>query len=100
MPISSCPTCEIAMEVQNFEDVLFDICPSCKGVWLDRGEMQKVIAHVRRQESEIPSAGLGAAPAAPPHDFEDRRDPRYEGRHGNRRKKRSLWDLLEDLIDD
>lgn len=99
MPISSCPSCEIAMEVQNFEDVLIDICPSCKGVWLDRGEMQKVIALVRRQEAETPSADFGAAPAAPARDFEDRRDPRYEGRDGKRRKKHSLWDLLEDLID-
>lgn len=99
MPISSCPSCDIAMEVQNFEDVLIDVCPSCKGVWLDRGEMHKVIAHVRRQEAETPSGDFSAAPAAPRHEYEDNPDARFEGRYGKRRRKRSLWDLIEEVID-
>ncbi len=42
----SCPKCEsITMEkVQNTRDenVIMDVCPSCKGVWLDSGELKAI----------------------------------------------------------
>ena len=114
MPITSCPSCEIAMEVQHYEDVLFDICPSCRGVWLDRGEMQKVIAHVRRQEAEAPSADFsdpaqvgrerearGGEKRRDERDeeaYRERRDDRYDDRY-RKRRKRGIWDVIEDLID-
>lgn len=88
----------MAMEVQNYEDVLIDVCPSCRGIWLDRGEMHKIIAHVRRQEAETPSVDFDAAASSP-----ERREQRYEepdgGRHRRKRKKRSIWDLIEEIID-
>ena len=106
MSLTKCPFCEIAMEVQSFEDVLIDICPSCRGVWLDRGEMHKIIAHVRRQEAEMPSRDLGAVASPPPRSEpprEERPDDRYDerdtGQYRGRRKKRSLWDVLEEIID-
>lgn len=121
MPITSCPSCEIAMEVQHFEDVLFDICPTCRGIWLDRGEMQKVIAHVRRQEAESPSTDFSdpsqvGRPPQPRRGSESRRgDESHRGAESRRehesrddyrrerpyrkRRKRSLWDVIEDIID-
>ena len=40
-----CPVCGTTMrEVERF-GVLIDICPSCKGVWLDRGELDKIIQY-------------------------------------------------------
>ena len=98
MPISQCPECEMPMEAKNFEDVLIDSCPSCRGVWLDRGELQKIIAHVRRQEAEEPSGSLEPTAAAPPP------SPSADVRAGKidrkkKKKKFGLWDALEDLID-
>ena len=100
MPISNCPSCEIAMEVQNYEDVLIDVCPSCRGVWLDRGELHKIIAHVRKQEAETPS-DFGAAPrrSEPVRRYDDD-DRRHDDRRDDRRrKKRGFWDLIEEIID-
>ena len=95
MPIAKCPSCEIAMEVQNYEDVMIDACPSCRGVWLDRGELQKIIAHVRRQEAEMPSGSFDAAPARQP-----RQAAGGAGQEKPRKsKKRGFWDLIEDIID-
>lgn len=38
-----CPVCdETLREVEKF-GVAIDICPGCKGVWLDRGELEKII---------------------------------------------------------
>jgi len=92
------------MEVQNYEDVLIDVCPSCRGIWLDRGELHKIIAHVRRQEAEAPSGGLDSLASRPSRPrrgqrYEERHDEWDDGRHRRRGKKRSFWDVIEEIID-
>ncbi|HUW68458.1 MAG TPA: zf-TFIIB domain-containing protein [Candidatus Nanoarchaeia archaeon] len=38
-----CPICDTSMkEIEKYE-VKIDICPQCKGVWLDRGEIDKLV---------------------------------------------------------
>ena len=39
-----CPIDKTEMRKVNKEGVVVDICPNCKGVWLDRGELDKIIA--------------------------------------------------------
>ena len=38
----SCPNCSTSMTLKNRLGVEIDQCPRCKGVWLDRGELEKV----------------------------------------------------------
>lgn len=38
----SCPNCSTDMMLTNKFGVEIDHCPRCKGVWLDRGELEKV----------------------------------------------------------
>lgn len=38
-----CPHCKIALNSINLKDIQIDICPLCHGVWLDKGELQKLI---------------------------------------------------------
>ena len=52
MPLLMCPNCNASMSEVSRHGVAFDMCPSCRGVWLDRGELEKVIATAQ-----------GAAPA-------------------------------------
>ena len=47
-----CPICDIDMRIAEREGVEIDYCPQCRGVWLDRGELEKLIAQVE-------SAGYG-----------------------------------------
>jgi uncharacterized protein len=37
-----CPNCESEMRLNNKYGVEIDHCPRCRGVWLDRGELEKV----------------------------------------------------------
>lgn len=37
-----CPNCSSEMRINNRMGVEIDHCPTCKGVWLDRGELEKV----------------------------------------------------------
>jgi len=38
----SCPVCSIPMDEVKKSGVLIDVCPRCKGVWLDRGELTRL----------------------------------------------------------
>ncbi len=44
-----CPICEIEMKNTERNDVEIDYCTQCRGVWLDRGELEKIIATVESQ---------------------------------------------------
>lgn len=38
----SCPECREMMETHEIYDVYIDQCPICKGIWMDKGETEKV----------------------------------------------------------
>lgn len=38
-----CPRCNINMEKLKKENVVIDICNKCKGIWLDKGEIAKLV---------------------------------------------------------
>jgi Zn-finger nucleic acid-binding protein len=38
-----CPTCQIELKMTDRQGVEIDYCPQCRGVWLDRGELDKII---------------------------------------------------------
>lgn len=39
-----CPLCDVAMREVERRGVRIDVCPECRGVWLDRGELEKLLA--------------------------------------------------------
>jgi len=74
-----CPVCQKTLKSSHRQGIEIDVCPRCRGVWLDRGELDKLL------ERE----------AAPPHRPADRRDfddddDRYP------RRRRSIWTELFD----
>jgi uncharacterized protein len=38
-----CPKCGGELHTGNYENVQIDVCDNCGGVWLDAGEMQKIV---------------------------------------------------------
>jgi uncharacterized protein len=46
-----CPICDIEMRISDREGIEIDYCTQCRGVWLDRGELEKIIAKVESQLS-------------------------------------------------
>ena len=53
MPLLMCPNCSASMTEVKRNDVAFDMCPTCRGVWLDRGELEKIIAGVQSERVAI-----------------------------------------------
>ncbi len=90
MPLLMCPNCQEGMREISRQGVMIDICPKCRGVWLDRGELEKLMAAVRRVEEswERPPPPPGAPPPPDPY-----------GGHRRRKKKRSVFEMFEDLFD-
>ncbi|MGA0544135.1 zf-TFIIB domain-containing protein [Brevundimonas sp. VNH65] len=58
MPLLMCPNDNAAMQTLERGGVQFDMCPTCRGVWLDRGELEKLM--------EAATADGAAAVAPPP----------------------------------
>jgi Zn-finger nucleic acid-binding protein len=38
-----CPVCNVALLMSEKKGIEVDYCPQCRGVWLDRGELDKII---------------------------------------------------------
>ena len=56
----SCPVCRVPLAMSDRQGIEIDYCPQCRGVWLDRGELDKII------ERSAPQAQPQATPAPPP----------------------------------
>ena len=59
MPLLMCPNDNAPMQTLDRHGVQFDMCPTCRGVWLDRGELEKLMASAAEE-------GRAAAPQAAP----------------------------------
>lgn len=90
-----CPACSARLVEVERAEILIDACPECRGIWLDRGELDKILVKERQL------AGGGAADDDFFNEVEGRSERRrpsddeYE-HSGKRRKRRGM---LEDLLD-
>jgi Zn-finger nucleic acid-binding protein len=111
MPLLLCPNDNGSMQTIDRAGVQFDMCPNCRGVWLDRGELEKLMA-AGAQEAAPPPQGMpyapGPAPAPQPWssgygergergEYGERGERGEHGYgHGGYRKKRSsLFDIFD-----
>lgn len=96
MPVTVCPSCTSPMSEVSRRGVYVDVCPSCRGVWLDGGELEKLLS----------TADAGAAEAP--------REPRYQTRdayrqdHGGRgwtkdqrgkKRENNIFEMFGDLFE-
>lgn len=63
-----CPLCNVDLVMSERQGIEIDYCPQCRGVWLDRGELDKIIER----------AAADMAPAARQPERESERERRYE----------------------
>lgn len=108
-----CPVCDVTLSISSREGVEIDFCPQCRGVWLDRGELDKILDRVAAG-TPAPAAAAAPPPPAAYDDrprYDDRRDdrPRYDDRprsddrdrdrYDGKRKKKKASSFLEDIFD-
>jgi Zn-finger nucleic acid-binding protein len=89
----ACPVDGSTLVMSERSGIEIDYCPQCRGVWLDRGELDKIIA--RNTES-----GPVAAPQPPPQQQQapwGHEPPR--GHYGHQKPYKKRRSFLEDLFD-
>lgn len=88
-----CPVCTTqTLQMAERHGIEIDYCPGCRGVWLDRGELDKIIE--RAGAAVPPSAPVQAAPqVAPPPVMH--RDTRHLGQRPKKKKESFLSELFD-----
>lgn len=82
-----CPKCDALLNEVTRAGVLVDVCQRCLGMWLERGELEKIAARLREVEQDRDDDeryGRDLEPRGP----YDEKSPRYQ-------KKRRWTDLFE-----
>ena len=97
-----CPNDGATLTMSERSGIEIDYCPECRGVWLDRGELDKIL------ERAVTQAPPPPPPAAPPSSYERERDERaqyHEQRYADprgqaypyRKKRKESW--LSEIFD-
>ena len=100
-----CPVCKVSLAMSDRQGIEIDYCPQCRGVWLDRGELDKIIERSAPQGQAAPAPqpsaplhpGGGQSPWAPggyTHGGYGHGGHEYRGKPY---KKRKSW--LEEIFD-
>jgi len=87
-----CPVCKVPLTMSERQGVEIDYCPQCRGVWLDRGELDKIIERSTQDAAPPPRAQT-----APPPQQQHYQEP-YQGGYGHKPHKRRK-SFLEELFD-
>jgi Zn-finger nucleic acid-binding protein len=60
----NCPVCRVGLAMSDRQGIEIDYCPQCRGVWLDRGELDKIIE--RSSSATAAPGATSGTPQAPP----------------------------------
>lgn len=84
-----CPACKVELRMTDRQGIEIDYCPTCRGIWLDRGELDKLIERAGR-----PGLDQFDDDGPRPRSY-DRHE--LDERYAQKPKKRESW--LGDLFD-
>ena len=84
----NCPTCKVELKMADRQGVEIDYSPQCRGVWLDRGELDKILERAATYQQPV----MPQPPTDPRlrYDRDDDDDRRYP------KRKKSMWHELFD----
>lgn len=82
-----CPACkDVNLALSDRQGIEIDYCPECRGVWLDRGELDKII-----ERAGTPSES---------QKYQERHSEKYShGSHGYYKKGKKRKSFLGELLD-
>lgn len=105
-----CPVDGTTLALSSRDGVEIDYCPDCRGVWLDRGELDKILDRASSAFTTNPEPPADRHSPKPDSSYDDRDRARYEDRDRDRtryedrdrydsRKKRKRKNFLEEIFD-
>ncbi len=90
-----CPSCpDTTLVMADRQGVEIDYCPACRGIWLDRGELDKLLD---RAASAAPPAATVAAPTPRGRQQPDFEDSDFRSGRSYQHNRKKSW--LSDIFD-
>ncbi len=98
MPLLTSPIDGSPMKQINRYGIEIDVCPTTGGVWLDKGELEKIIAMIQQAAAQEQAniAQMHEQSAPPPKQYEEYKDKHYKK---GKRKKSGILDDVLDIFD-
>lgn len=84
-----CPNCKVSLVMTDRSGIEIDYCPNCRGVWLDRGELDKII------ERATPEAKAPPQNYQQPQQYQERQQHYSDNDYRYKKKKGLLGDLFD-----
>jgi len=90
-----CPNCGSRLVEVERSEILVDACPDCRGVWLDRGELDKILVRERQLREGADEDFFAEVEGRKRGSSEAQRDRHDDDPRRGRRKRGFLEDLLD-----
>lgn len=99
----NCPNCSTKLHMTERKGFEIDFCPDCRGVWLDRGELDKILEKniAEKQEYNRPHKSQQTMPSTPSgfpeaqqreyHDSHDYKHRKHKHGQYGQRQSRKPW---------
>ena len=87
-----CPIDDTVLQMTDRNGIEIDYCPQCRGVWLDRGELDKII-----ERSAATSSTPLPSYSGPPQQQYPQQPQQYDQRHHKKKRKESFLGELFDF---
>ena len=95
-----CPVCKTeCLSMMERQGIEIDYCPKCRGVWLDRGELDKIVERSAMEPAAAAPVQAPAAPQSPTTTAEyghGGHRPRHDDRYASGHRRKSF---LQELFD-
>jgi uncharacterized protein len=85
-----CPNCNETLVMTDRQGVEIDYCPQCRGVWLDKGELDKII-----ERSAAFETGDSSNYSQDREDYRPKYNEKHDPRYPHRKKRGFLGDLFD-----
>lgn len=91
-----CPVCSVDLTMSERQGVEIDYCPKCRGVWLDRGELDKIIDRSHADEAPAQHAPMQQPPVQPiPVPVYQQQQQYGQGYYKHKKRKNFLDDIFD-----
>ena len=98
-----CPNDQATLLMTERQGIEIDYCPTCRGVWLDKGELDKLIANSEVGAAPAQSSQSPAPQQQPQQQYQqpryEQQRPTYSNDDHNYKKKHKKESFLGDLFD-
>ena len=96
----ACPVDGTPLVMSERQNIEIDYCPTCRGVWLDRGELDKIIERSAPEQPQAPQAPQAPQGPNPPQGGQwQNQGYGRQGHHGHHSYKKRRKSFLEELFD-